>query len=77
MELSEEVKKFLFPGDEDVAMFSHRTVSREIADKIIENEYKYRESDKFSKTSLSHITCYVIKKLFLMINDAIISKYFS
>lgn len=49
MELSEEVKKFLFPGDEDVAMFSHRTVSREIADKIIEYGFKYYDS--FQKTT--------------------------
>ena len=49
MVLSEEVKKFLFPGDEDVAMFSHRTVSREIADKIIEYGFKYYDS--FQKTT--------------------------
>ena len=49
MELSEDVKKFLFPGNEDVEMYSHRTVSKEIADKIIDEGFKYYDS--FQKTT--------------------------
>jgi hypothetical protein len=49
MELSEDVYNFLFPGNEEVEMYSHRTVSKEIADKIIEEGFKYYDS--FQKTT--------------------------
>ncbi|HAW51968.1 MAG TPA: hypothetical protein DCX54_06510 [Flavobacteriales bacterium] len=48
-ELSEDVKQFLFPGNEDVEMYSHRTISKEIADKIISDGFKYYDS--FQKTT--------------------------
>ena len=49
MELSDEVKKFLFPGNENVEMFSHRTVSKEVADIIVKDGFKYYDS--FQKTT--------------------------
>jgi len=48
-ELSENIRNFLFPGDEEVEMYSHRTSSKEIADKIIEEGFKYYDS--FQKTT--------------------------
>ena len=49
LELSSEVEDFIISQDEEIEMYSHRTSSREIAQKIIEEGFKYTES--FQKTT--------------------------
>ena len=48
-ELSDEVGAFILPDSDRVEMFSHRTFSKEIADKILEEGFRFRDS--FQKTT--------------------------
>ena len=49
MEISHEVRVFLFPPNENVEMFSHRTSSADIANKIISEGFRFWDS--FQKTT--------------------------
>ena len=49
MELSHEIRVFLFPQNENVIMYSHRTSSLDVANKIIDEGFKYWDS--FQKTT--------------------------
>ncbi|MEQ8324663.1 MAG: hypothetical protein RIC15_09145 [Vicingaceae bacterium] len=49
MELNDEVRDFLFSGQDKVATYSHRTGSKEIAQKIVSEGFKFWDS--FQKTS--------------------------
>jgi len=47
--LTDELSTFILPENDRIEMFSHRTFSQEVADKILEEGFKFRDS--FQKTT--------------------------
>lgn len=49
VQLNQELKEFLIPPDEEIDMYSHRTPSAEVANKIIKEGFMFQDS--FQKTT--------------------------